>query len=115
MLEMSVTPLGNDRGRSVLETIVELLVVVAVAPAIICCLAQAVTTVLAIAIPWIGISIVAVGVAICLSAALVAVSRNGSRRLSGGGDVDAVDGDTDPTLPIRRPPGLSTPSERREP
>ena len=108
-----MTQVVNTRGRTAIEAIIEMVVIIAVAPAIVCCVVQAVTMIAAIALPWAALTVIVVGVTACLAAVFVAGGAHGPhlrpRGPAGGGD-----GDNEPVLPIRRPPALPGPGERHE-
>lgn len=93
----------NCGGRVSIESLLEVLVVIAVVPPLVCCALQAALTVIAIVVPWVVLGVVAIGVAACLAAGLAL--RNGRPRHMlpippGGGPV---------LPPIRRPPALPAP------
>jgi len=100
---------GNASGRISIESLIEVLVVIAVVPPLVCCALQNALTLVAIVVPWAALAVLGVGVAVCFAAVLTA--RNGRAHNivplpPGGGPV---------LPPIRRPAGLPAPGrERRE-
>ena len=59
-------------GRSPIETIIEMFIIITVAPVIVCCIVQAVTIVAAIALPWVAITVMVIGVVACMAALFAA-------------------------------------------
>ena len=102
-------PVRDTHGRSVIEVIVEMFIIMVLAPVIVCCLVQGITTIAAIALPWVAVTLIAIGVAACFAAVLAAY--RGAPR-----DMGPPPGGGVPLLPpIRRPPGIPGPQgERRE-
>ena len=104
--------LRDTRGRSLIEVIIEMVVILALAPVIVCCIVQGITTIAAIAFPWAAIALIVIGVAACFAAVLA--SYRGAPR-----DFGPPPGGGVPLLPpLRRPPGIPGPNgngrERRE-
>jgi hypothetical protein len=93
----------DARGRSLIEVVVEMFIIVAVAPVIVCCIVQGITAVVAMVLPWVALTLIIIGVIACL-AALLAAHRGAPRELGPppGGGVPLLP-------PIRRPPGIPGP------
>jgi hypothetical protein len=104
---MRMIPPCDVRGRSLVEVIAEMFIILVLAPAIVCCIVQGITTIAAIALPLVAIVLIAIGVAACF-AAVLASYRGGPRHLGPppGGGVPMLP-------PIRRPPGVPGPREER--
>ena len=101
-------------GRSPSEAIIELFIIISVAPLIVCCIVQAVTLIAAIVLPWVAITVMVIGVVACVAALFAAGGRNRPRLPPPPGPAGGVGGDMEPVLPIRRPPGLPAPGQGRE-
>lgn len=104
--------LRDARGRSLIEALIEMVVILVLAPVIVCCVVQGITTITAIAVPWLAVTLIVIGVAACFAAVLAAY--RGAPR-----DLGPPPGGGLPLLPpIRRPPGIPGPQgegrERRE-
>lgn len=104
--------LRNSRGASLIELLIQMVIILAVAPVIVCCLTQGLTTVAAVVIPWTALVLIVIGVGACLAAVLA--SYRGAPR-----DYGPPPGGGVPLLPpVRRPPGIPGPNgngrERRE-
>ena len=102
----------DTSGRSLIEALIELVIVLAVAPVVVCCIVQGVTNIAAIAFPWVAITLIVIGVGACVAAMLT--SYRGAPR-----DNAPPPGGGVPLLPpVRRPPGIPGPNgngrERRE-
>ena len=107
-----MSALRSGRGRSTLEVIVEMFVILTLAPVVVCCVLQGITSIAAIALPWVAITLIVIGVGACL-AAVLASYRSAPR------DFGPPPGGGVPLLPpVRRPPGVPGPDgdgrERRE-
>jgi hypothetical protein len=102
-----MTPIRDTRGRSLVEVIIEMFIILVLAPVIVCCIVQGITTIAAMALPWVAIVLIAIGVAACF-AAVLASYRGGPRALGPppGGGVPMLP-------PVRRPPGVLGPREER--
>jgi len=99
-------------GRSLIEVLIEMVVVLALAPVVVCCIVQGITSIAAIAFPWAAITLIVIGVGACFAAFLA--SYRGAPR-----DYGPPPGGGVPLLPpVRRPPGIAGPNgnglERRE-
>ena len=104
--------LRDTGGRSLIEVIIEMVVILALAPVIVCCVVQGITTIAAIALPWLAVTLIVIGVAACFAAVLAAY--RGAPR-----DMGPPPGGGVPLLPpIRRPPAIPGPQgegrERRD-
>jgi len=104
--------LRDAHGRSLIEALIEMFIILVLAPAIVCCVVQGITTIAAIALPWLAVTLIVIGVAACFAAVLAAY--RGAPR-----DLGPPPGGGVPLLPpIRRPPGIPGPPgegrERRE-
>jgi len=97
--------LREMRGRSAIETVIELFIIITVAPVIVCCLVQGITTIAAIAVPWLAVTLIVIGVATCFAAVLAAY-RGAPRNMG-----PPPDGGVPLLPPIRRPPGIPGPQE----
>lgn len=102
----------DTSGRSLIEVLIEMVVVLALAPVVVCCVVQGITTIAAIAFPWVAITLIVIGVGACFAALLG--SYRGAPR-----DYGPPPGGGVPLLPpVRRPPGIPGPNgngrERRE-
>jgi hypothetical protein len=73
---------------------------------------QTISTVAAIAIPWIAVVVIAIGTMTC-GAALLTVGARNRLHLPPPGPLGAGGGDGEPILPIRRPPELPAPRRER--
>ena len=104
--------ISTTRGASMVELIIQMVTIMVIAPVIVCCIAQSLAMIAAIVLPWLAIIVMVIGVTTCLAAFLVAGGRN--RPHLPAAPLDGVGGEGDPVLPIRRPPGLPGPGERRE-
>jgi len=93
--------LRNEHGRSTLEMIIEMFVIITVAPLIVCCIVQGITTLTAIVLPWLVVALSVIGVAAALAVAFSA------RRGIGGVEAPPPDGGAPLLPPIRRPAGGS--------
>jgi hypothetical protein len=94
----------NSWGRALVETLVELAVMLVVVPPLVCCALQVVAMVLGVVLPWLMLAVIALGLAACFSAGLA-----GRRRIApplGHDDLPAR------VPPVRRPPGIQ--DRRRE-
>jgi hypothetical protein len=87
---------GSD-GRSLIEVVIEMIVVLAVAPVVVCCLVQGITNVVVIAFPWVAITLIVIGVGACVAAVLA--SYRGAPRDYG----PPPDGGVPLMPPLRRP------------
>jgi len=103
----------DAHGRSLIEVLIEMVVILVLAPAIVCCIVQGITTIAAIALPWVAITLIVIGAGACF-AAVLASYRGAPRHYGpppGGGGLPLLP-------PIRRPPGIPGPNghgrERRE-
>lgn len=104
--------LRDARGRSIVEVLIEMFILLVLAPVIVCCIVQGITTIAAIVVPWLAVTLIVIGVAACFGAVLAAY-RGGPR------DMGPPPGGGIPLLPpIRRPPGIPGPQgdgrERRD-
>lgn len=106
-------PIRDAHGRSPIEAMIEMFIIITVAPVIVCCIVQAISMVVAIAIPWIAMIVIVIGAAACLVAALVAGGRNRLHLPPPPGPADGGGGDAEPVLPIRRPPALPAPGREQ--
>ena len=96
-------PVRYAHGRSLIEVIIEMFMIMVLAPVIVCCIVQGITTIAAIALPWLAVTLIAIGVAACFAAVLAAY--RGAPR-----DLGPPPGGGVPLLPpIRRPPGIPGP------
>lgn len=100
----------DARGRSAIEVLVEAFIILALAPALVCCVVQGITAIAAIAVPWLAVTLIMIGVAACFAAVLAAY-RGAPREMGPppGGGVPMLP-------PVRRPAGIpGPPDQRREP
>jgi hypothetical protein len=99
----------DTHGSSPIETFIEMVVILALAPVIVSCIVQGIITIVAIALPWLAVTLIVIGVAACFAAVLAA--HRGAPRNMGpppGGGVPLLP-------PLRRPPGIpGPPGEGRE-
>jgi len=96
----------GTRGRSLVEVLIEMVIIVVLAPAIVCCIVQGITTIAAIALPWLAVTLIVIGLAACFAAVLTAY-RGTPRNMAPPPDAGV------PLLPpIRRPPGIPGPQEQ---
>ena len=97
----------DAHGRSLIEALIEMFIIMVLAPVIVCCIVQGITTVAAIALPWLTVTLIVIGVAACFAAVLAAY--RGAPR-----DIGPPPGGVVPLLPpVRRPPGIPGPPEQR--
>lgn len=104
--------LRDARGRSLVEVLIEMFILLVLAPVIVGCIVQGITTIVAIVVPWLAVTLIVIGVAACFAAVLAAY--RGAPR-----DMGPPPGGGVPLLPpIRRPPGIPGPQgegrERRD-
>lgn len=102
----------DNSGRSLIEVLIEMVVILALAPVVVCCVVQGITSIAAIAFPWAAITLIVIGVGACCAAVLA--SYRGAPR-----DYGPPPGGGVPLLPpVRRPAGIAGPNgngrERRE-
>lgn len=91
--------MNRQHGRALVETLVELAVLVLVLPPLLCCALQLVAMVLGVVLPWLMLAAIALGLAACFSAGFA-----GRRRIAppiGHDDLPAR------VPPVRRPPGIA--------
>jgi len=100
----SMTRARDASGRVTMESLIELVVALMIAPTIVCCLVQAAAMLLAMVVPWVAVVVVAVGVAACLGAGLAARRRMGPPIRHGNLPMRVP--------PVRRPAGI--PDRRHE-
>jgi len=94
----------SNHGRALMDALVELAVILLVVPPLVCCALQVIAMVLGVALPWLMLVLIALGLAACFSAGFAA-----RRRVApplGHNDLPAR------VPPVRRPPGI--PDRRHE-
>lgn len=91
-------------GRALMDTLIEVVVMLLIVPPLVCCALQVVSMMLSVVLPWLMLLIIAVGVAVCLSAGFV--TRRRVAPPLGHDDLPVR------VPPMRRPPGIQ--DRRRE-
>ncbi|MFI5398503.1 MAG: hypothetical protein ACHQ9S_23480 [Candidatus Binatia bacterium] len=94
----------SDRGRALMDTLIELVVAMLVVPPLVCCALQVIAMVLGMVLPWLMLVVVALGLAVCFSAGFAARHRV----------PPPIEHQDLPARvpPVRRPPGI--PDRRHE-
>jgi hypothetical protein len=96
----------GTRGRSLVEVLIEMAIIVVLAPAIVCCIVQGITTIAAIALPWLAVTLIVIGLAACFAAVLTSYRGTPSNM------APSPDAGVPLLPPIRRPPGIPSPQEQ---